>query len=493
VIYSVENRKYTLKSKLGYGVIDILGGGSFALISLLYLGFLVTTEGISPALAGGIVMFGRIWDAVLDPWLGIVSDRMNSKFGRRRVFFIAAFVPIILTFSLIWYSFGITDMTAKVIYYCIIYSLFTISYSLVQVPYNALLPDMVEGYGNRAGFVTVRLLISNISALISVTVPPLLLGAEDSRTHTDFLVMGVIFAFFYGLPVLIGFFSTWENPTKSNEGESVTLKEMLHTVGGTLKNKAYRQYLGIFCWGQMATDIVSAMAVFWLLDILRMQGMLMVFSGVTMAAGVLMLPVNNWMSKKYGKQYPSFICMPFRVIALALAFITGGSGGVIVLYVICILNGIGTSSASFVPWNLLPDVPDSDEMISGERKAGVFAGFSTFIRTFSSGLAIFLTGIVLQLFGYVESTAGETIVQTDLALFGVNFMFTIVPIALSLIVVWLGLRYTLTKKNHDAIITAIAHKRETGIPTDDPELIKACEWVSGYAFHDMWVGQAEEG
>ena len=109
-------RKHTLGSKLGYGIIDVVGGGSFALLGLLYLSYLVTVEGISPVLAGIIVMIARLWDAILDPWLGIVSDRMRTRFGRRRVFFLAGFAPLILMFSLLWYSFGIESMMGKVSY-----------------------------------------------------------------------------------------------------------------------------------------------------------------------------------------------------------------------------------------------------------------------------------------------------------------------------------------------------------------------------------------
>jgi oligogalacturonide transporter len=382
-------------------------------------------------------------------------------------------------------------MMSKAVYYAIMYSLFTISYSIIQVPYNALLPDMVDGYENRTGFVTIRLLISNISALISVTIPPLLLGSEAYRTHRDFLIMGVIFGCFYGLSVLVGFFSTWENPVAQSPEKGLTLREMFRKVSGTLRNKAYRQYLSIFCWGQMATDIVSAMAIFWLLDVLGQQGMLTLFSGVTMGVGALMLPVFNHIARRYGKHYPSFIFMPFRVIALVLAFLVGAVGGLPLLIVICVLLGIGTGSASYVPWSLLPDIPDSDEMISGEKKAGVFAGFSTFIRTLSSGLAVFLTGVVLQLFGYVESVAGETVLQQDSAIFGVNFMFAIIPILLSLVVIWTGYRYTLTKKNHAAITEAVAYKRQTGKPISDQSIIIACEKVTGYKFDEMWAGKVD--
>lgn len=486
----MEKRKYTLGSKIGFGLADVLGGGSFALISLLFLNFLVTVEGISPAVAGVVVMIGKMWDAFIDPFLGMISDRTRSRFGRRRIFLLAGIAPVILTFSLLWYSFGITGMMAKAVYYAIIHSLFTISFSIVQVPYNALLPDMVDDYEQRTGYSSMRIFISNLSATISVTVPSLLLGPEAQRTVYSYLFMGIAFGLFYGLPLLISFFTTWENPiSEENESPPLSVKNLFKQMGNSLRNRAYRQYLGIFCFGQMATDLVSAMAVFWLSDILGKANMLTVFSGVVMIVGICMLPINNWMAKKYGKQYPAIVCMPFRVIALGIAFFMGPQSGIPLLIAVCVLNGIGTGAASFVPYSLLPDLPDSEEMLTGNRNAGVYAGMSTFIRTSTSGIAVFLAGVVLQMFGYVESTVGENVTQTSMALFGIKTLYVLVPIALSLLVVWLGVRYTLTKKNHVLMSKATQHKRETGTPTTDEEHVKACETVTGIPFDKMWVGK----
>lgn len=492
-----SKNKYTLKSKIGFGLVDILGGGSFSLISLLFLSFLVTIEGITPAVAGVVVMIGKLWDAFIDPFLGMLSDRTRSKYGRRRIYLLIGVVPVIVTFALLWYSFGIKSMAAKAVYYAVMYSLFTISYSIIQVPYNALLPDMVEDYEQRASYSTFRILVSNISATISVTVPSLILGAESARTTKSYLIMGIIFGLFYGLPVLAGFLSTWENPISEEERDtgSVSVSSFFSELKESFRNKAYRQYLGIFCWGQMATDLVSAMAAFWLLDILCRQGMMTIFSGVVMIAGLLALPVYNWMAKKHGKQYPAMICMPFRCLALIIAFFMGKNSGMVALILVCILNGIGTGASSFVPYSLLPDLPDSEEMISGKRSSGVYAGLSTFIRTASSGIAVFVAGVVLEMFGYVESTAGVTMPQTPVALFGVKFLFMIIPIILSAIVVWLGFKYTLTKERHSKMMEAIAFRRENGKPTEDSETIKACEAISGIPFGEMWVGgaTAEEG
>lgn len=486
----MNEKKLTLGKKFGYATGDIVGGGAFALLSLLFLYFLISIEGISPALAGTVVMIGKIWDAVSDPLMGIISDRTKSKFGRRRIYFLLGFVPIIISFALLWYSFGIQSKGGKFAYYTIMYIVFSTFFTVVMVPYNALLPDMVNGYKERAGFSTMRMFVSSMSALISVTVPNFILGPEGNRTQYDYLIMGIIFGVFYGLPLIITTFTTWENKSTIEE-EPTSFKEQLVNLRDSFKNKAYRQYLGIFVCGQMATDICTTLVAFWLVDVLGQNNMVTLVSGITLLVSVVLLPINNWIAKKYGKHLPGVFYQPFRIIGLAVAFFMGQKSPILIVAVISVLNGIGGSASSFVPWTILPDLPESDEMITGRKNAGIFAGTSTFVRKFTSGFAIFAVGVVLDLFGYVESTAGANITQTATAILGVRVVFSVIPIILTIITMCLCARYTLTKENHAMILKAIQHKRETGLPIEDIEVIKACEKVTGQKFDTMWAGRIE--
>lgn len=484
-------RKYTLASKFGYASGDILGGGAFAMLSLLFLNYLVTVEGLNPGLAGAVVMAGKVWDAVTDPFMGAISDRTRSRFGRRRIYILAGIFPVILTFSLLWYSFGITGTMAKFFYYMVMYLLFSTAFTVVMVPYNALLPDMVGSYTNRASYSTIRMFLSNLAATLSVTIPPILLGAEAQRTTADYFRVAIIFGCFYGLPLLITFFSTWENPVEQT-ATSPTFMQMVHQFKNSFHNRAYRQYLGIFTFGQTATDISTTVTVFWLADVLHQPDKLFWVTAITMIVGMCTLPFNNWLAKNYGKQYPAFICGPFRCAGLVIAFFMSASSPLWLLIFVSVLNGIGSGAASFVPWTLLPDLPDSDELITGQRNAGIYAGMSTLVRKSTSGIAIFMVGTLLSVFGYVESTAGQTVTQTSGALLGVRLMFTALPLVLSLLAIWLGIRYTLTKENHAAVRAAIDCKRSSGNPVDDNAICKACEKVSGRSFTSLWAGKKDE-
>lgn len=481
-------KKYTFTSKIGYGFGDVANGGAFALLSVFYLNFLVTIEGLNPALAGLVVLIARVWDAISDPIMGIISDRVRTRFGRRRVFLLFGSIPLLISFILLWYSFGITDPFGKFLYYTFVYLLFSTAIAITAVPYNALLPDMVEGYKERTGYITIRMLISNLAATIAVTTPALILGPEAMRTPLDFLRMGIVFGFFFSIPLVFSFFMTWENPTQTTN-ERVGLRGIINEFFSSFRNKTFRQYLGIFVFGQVATDVGTAVTAFWLADVLFRPDFLMIVSGLVMIAAISMLPMNNWLSKKYGKHYPTFILLPLRIIALGIAFFMTPTTPIALLVLACFLMGVGAGAASYVSWVLLPDMPDINELIYGVKNAGVYGAISTFARNFASGVSIFFAGVILNLFGYIESLAGETIVQSDTALFGVRLIFAIVPILLTLITSWLGAKFLLTKQRHHLIRLAINHKHETGMPIQDEQTILACETVAGQPFEQLWAGK----
>ena len=332
-----RSRYDSLKSKFGYATGDILGGGAFSLISLLFLDFLVNVEGINSSLAGTIVLVGKVWDAVSDPLMGVISDRTVSRYGRRRVYILAGVLPVILTFSMLWYSFGIQTQTGKFIYYVLAYILFSSAFTLVMVPYNALLPDMVSDYKARTGFSTIRMLVSNIAALISVTIPGVLLG---EKAVGSYLLMGLVFGLFFGLPLVVTYLTTWELPDAS-QNACGSFWEMLGQLKESFRNRAYRQYLGIFVCGQMATDMCTTLMAFWLADVVQKSGLLSLMTGLTMVVAVLLLPLNNHIAKTKGKQVPAIIEQPFRMFGMALAFFAGKEAGVPFLVLVCILGGVG--------------------------------------------------------------------------------------------------------------------------------------------------------
>lgn len=98
--------------------------------------FFINVAGLSPLLAGLIPGLGKVWDAVSDPWVGYISDNTKSKFGRRRVYFLFAIIPILISSTLIWLPVHFDNQLYTFILYFIAYLFFYTVSTMTMVPYS---------------------------------------------------------------------------------------------------------------------------------------------------------------------------------------------------------------------------------------------------------------------------------------------------------------------------------------------------------------------
>jgi oligogalacturonide transporter len=124
-----KTNKLSLVKLAGYGIGDLYGGGSFILIGSFYMFFLTQVIGLSPTVAGFIFAIGKVWDAI--------SDRTRSRYGRRRLFFLLAPLPIFVSFVMMWLPLKGNGSLLTVLYYIGTYLFFNTVFTMVMVPYTA--------------------------------------------------------------------------------------------------------------------------------------------------------------------------------------------------------------------------------------------------------------------------------------------------------------------------------------------------------------------
>ena len=179
-------KKSQFSAKLAYGAADIYGGGSFLIISILYLVFLTDVVGLNPALAGSIPMIGKIWDALTDPIMGNIVDRTQSKFGAKRFYLLIGSFVGAITFAMMWITISASANTLY-FFYLLMYILFSTGFTIVMVPYNALLPDMVSDYTQRSAFTMYRMIFSALSAILAGLVPNMIVNRVGATQAQGFL------------------------------------------------------------------------------------------------------------------------------------------------------------------------------------------------------------------------------------------------------------------------------------------------------------------
>ncbi|HHT83264.1 MAG: MFS transporter [Christensenellales bacterium] len=485
-----------LKSKLAYACGDIYGGGAFLIFSLLYMNFLVLVEGLPVLATTLIILIGKVWDAVTDPIMGRISDRTRSRFGRRRIYFLAGIVPVFLSFVMLFYSFGIQSVTAKIVYHAFAYMFFGTAFTVVMVPYNAILSDMTDDYNERTSYTTVRMCFSGGTSLLAAVLPGLIINAIggekiSSAQKSGYLVMALVFGLIFGLCWLLAFLGT-----KEKEDLPPVLNITFKDVKSVFKLKPYLNFLGIFLFFQVCVDIVLALFIFYI-DIVVLQ-----YKNYTLVMGALLVSqlifmiVNGEIAKRKSKAFPLFIGIPLWIIVTLLFAFVNSATPLVIICVFAVLIGYGAAAGNLATWSMLTDIYDLDECVSSERREGVYSGITTFLRKVASGVSILILGFGLEALGFNQNEYNiqksyadfdpATYAQSDLVK-GIKRIFIIVPVVLLTGCLIFALANKINKKRFDAVIKAIDSFKEKGdLSKLGEEEIQDVERATGVKRENLW-------
>jgi len=413
-----QNKKaeFTTGKMLGYCVGDIFGGGAFTLVGMLYMNFLTDDILLSAAAVGVMMFIGKIWDAIIDPFIGNISEQARNKMGRRRVFFFAGIFHIGACFLALWVPMTSAPVWVKCIYFTLAYMLFATSFSLTMVPYHAMLPELTNDLKKRNKTVSIRSMISNASSMISGLVPAMLVTfGATIMPQASYLFMGLCFAIFYTIPWIIVFNATRGLDESNIEGPKEKIKifeGFFKNAKTVLRNKSFTKMLGLYLLSYTAMDIFMAIIIYyvkWYLGIYGIDnvlglGIYTFLLGIFMIFELLSIPVYTILENKIGKR-KSFIISTalWSSATIVLIFMSSPEMYAISKMFVIIpvaLMGFGAGGVALLPWAMLPETMDVEELISGERKDAIYSGFLTFIRQLSQAVALLIVGIFLDSIDY---------------------------------------------------------------------------------------------
>ena len=482
---------------LGYNAANILFGGSTYIISLYFLSYLTEVEGLSTKQAGLVFAFAHIWDAVTDPAMGIITDRTRSKFGKHRRYLLWGVLPIGITYFLLWNSFGLSSIvssTTMTVYYTCAYMLFNTAYTLVCVPFTAMLPEIAPEYSLRTQYKSVEYIMNSVGMVSSFVLVSATIGFTDVKTFNSspemrqkFLLLGTILAVFFSIPLLITFFCSKEKESTKLVVPPINFHATIEEYVQVFRNKSFRQYFALSTFYSISKGFYNNSNQYFIKHAAQRwskYNMLNTISGVAEASG---FPLNYFITMKYGKQLCGKILGPIMIIGLFICLFVNSSTPVWVLYVASALYCFGFSGVGFVGTNTQPDVTDVDELITGRRREGVISTFNSFIKKTINGLMAAFTGYILAAFGF---KTGDGAVQTSTGMLGIRFTYAVLPIIFGVLSIIGVYRYKMKKSDHELIKEAIKQKKETGSVTLTDEEKAICADIAGQKWEDMWIGKA---
>jgi oligogalacturonide transporter len=398
-----------------------------------------------------------------------------------------------------WYSFGITGETALFIYHMLAYMFFGTAFTIVMVPYNAILPEMTCDYNERTSFTTMRMSFSAGTSILAAVVPSIIIKSAGGdingpEQQHGYLAMAVVFGLLFALCWLLTFYGTYERKDIP-QPESFSIKKWF-TV---FENRTYRIFLGIFIAVQVAIDLLLALFVFYIDIVVLQYKNYEVVMGVLLVFQLLFMFLHNKIAQKKGKHYPLYIGIPVWIAAsLVFSFISHETP-MFVLCVMAVFIAFGAAAGNLATWSMISDIYDVDELMTGKRREGIYSGFTTFMRKFSSGIAVLLLGLGLSLAGFnqneynISRSAGAMFDPSEFATSNVSltikWMFVIIPVVFLAAALLFALRYKLDCKRFNCVIKGIEKLKSGMAPTEFDNDEKAVyELLTGKPIESLWGG-----
>ena len=479
-----KDREHSFLARCAYGAADIYGGGAFVVIGTFFTVFLTKALGMPPALAGTIPLIGKVWDAVTDPVMGNITDRTHSRFGAKRFYLLIGSILSAITFILMWVPLPGAQLGLQYIFYVLMYMLFSTGFTVVMVPYNALLPDMVDDYTLRGRFTGVRMAFSAFGNILAGLVSSLII--TDNTDSSRYLLVAFIFGAIFCIAILLTFFGTWE---KQKPVIKISLKESFVQSFTVYRSRCFRLFIAIFIFGQAATDFVTGLAVYYIDDVLNAYGggRFTYLMGVILISQFIGMLLFNPIMAKTDKKMPILIGFPVRIAATLamLAFSHEGAPFGVILGLTFII-GLGMAGSSVTIYAILADMADVDELITSINRPGTCSGMATFIRKICAGLSVSVIGVLLAMVGYSETLAAAGARQAAATQTGIAYIYIFVPVLLCLITIFFTLRFPMNRKEFAIIRREIARRRGEDPGKATPEEIAVCEKVTGFAYDRLW-------
>ena len=437
--------KVSLKEKIGYGFGDAASSMFWKIFGMYSLFFYTDVLGITAAAAGTMFLVARLWDSFFDVFVGIISDRTKSRYGKYRPYLLWFAIPFAVMGAITFFApdFG---QTGKLIYAYITYSLMMVVYSMINVPYASLLGAISSDPTERNSLSSYRMSFAFIGSFVTfMLLQPLIdffsktfdTGAAlkatkavgSISTSPIGWVMGVgSIGIICVVLFMLCFSWTKERVTQIESEKNASIK-------GDIRNLFHNTPWWILVATGLAALLFNAVrdsvAIYFFRDYVkvnyRMAGtgwdMTTIYFLVGQAANLIGVMAAPSISAKYGKKKTYMIAILIAgILSTGFYFIPNDITWILIFqFMISIFAGYVLP----LLWSMFADIVDHQELLTGRRATGLIFSSSSMSQKLGWALGAAMSGWILALYKYVP----DAVEQSAQTLFGEHIMITLMPAA----------------------------------------------------------------
>jgi len=384
--------------------------------------------GVGFAAVGAALLAARLFDVATDPLVGLLSDCLHSRIGRRKPWILAG-TPLLILAS--WFLFVPSAQVGwpyLLIWTMVIY----LAGTFVLLPYQAWGAELSPDYHERSRISATREICVVIGTLAAAGIPPLL--AEGAGGSLRLIAWGLTFA----LPIAVAI-ALWQVPEPPRRAQQAMAPGLALRV--LLANGPFRRLIAAYLLNGIANGLPATLFVLFVVHVLQAPEAIWVgpLLGLYFLCGILAAPFWVRLSARFGKHRVwigamLWACSVFVWVPLL------GPGDVWWFVAICVLSGVSLGADLVLPPAMQADVIDLDTLRSGQRRAGLYFALWGMATKLALALAVGLGFPILGLAGF-DSQTGRS---SETGLLVLALLYSIVPVAFKLAAIWLTAGYPLT-------------------------------------------------
>jgi GPH family glycoside/pentoside/hexuronide:cation symporter len=488
---NLKTPKLSFREKFGYGLGDTASHFAWDMAGMFLFFYLTDVYGISAAMAGTIMLIARIWDAISDPMIGIISDRTNTRFGKFRPYMLWFAAPLGVSLVLLFTTPDFEE-TGKIVYAAAMYLLLSTMYTAVNLPYSALSGVMTADSTERTKLNQYRFFLGFIGMFIvsftmvfknNLIVDDVLRFAESVKMSPEalsfikdqnwgearlldtsgqlkdvivqnersaFQFIAIVLACVGTVLLVISFLSTKER-IKPPPDQKSNLAEDLKNIFGV------RAWLILFVLGIITFVLINIQGAvinqYFKYYVGNENGATVLYTATTVSLiiGVLFAAP---LTKRFEKRKVYLACSAISGVFTIALFIPG-KDDFYLLHTINILSKLAIAPTIPLLWAMIADTADFSEWKNKRRATGLFFSATTFAQKIGGGIAVALAGWLLTVVKY----DGEAIQQSDDTLLALKMLFSVIPGVLYLLTAALLFFYKLDDQTVEKIKRELIERR----------------------------------
>lgn len=467
MVAKAERERLGLVEKVGYGLGDTASNLYFQFFNLFLFYYYTDVFGLNPASVGTMYLVANLWDAVNDPMMGAIADRVQTARGKYRPFLLWFAVPYGVLGYAIFANPSLGE-TGKLLFAYVTFIAFKMVYTAVNVPYSALMGVMTDVEEDRVALSTFRFLGAfGGGFVVSLLVRPLvkLFGGGDELAgfqHTMAL-FGVV-----SVALFLVTYATTKERLEPDRKEGPPLREdlalllknrpwlvMMVAAICTLANVAVRGAVTVHYFKYYVGDAGEAVWTLgtagspWFLEV----DVTTIFLSSGTVAFIVGVAFTSVVSKALGKRN-GLIALTLLNAATVFGFFFIPPDAWTLMFVVNLVGSVLAGPTPALVWALYADVADYGEYELGRRATGLVFSAAMFAQKLGLTIGGAASGWILSGFGFVPNAA-----QSETAIFGIRLMFSVLPGSLALLNGLVLLAYPLSRQDTELMQKALAARR----------------------------------